>query len=214
MKDQNFFSIGYARFIDRPTVSQLNPFNSFADERFILLGNPFLQPYYTNYFYLEYYHQFERLSLNTALFYSNSTDRIMNVLRNTGLQTPDGFDVYTRQPINNGTLNYTGLEFEATYNPTGKIRLYGIISPYYADLFDTLDGAYDFTNWVFYGNFRFLYQFTNTFRFNVDYTYQSAQKTAITELEDFQYVNLSLSNDLCSGRSTLTFRVNDVFYTR
>ena len=214
MKDQNFFSIGYARFIDRPTVSQLNPFNSFADERFILLGNPFLQPYYTNYFYLEYYHQFERLSLNTALFYSNSTDRIMNVLRNTGLQTPDGFDVYTRQPINNGTLNYTGLEFEATYNPTGKIRLYGIISPYYADLFDTLDGAYDFTNWVFYGNFRFLYQFTNTFRFNVDYTYQSAQKTAITELEDFQYVNLSLSKDLFSGRSTLTFRVNDVFYTR
>ena len=214
MQDQNFFSIGYTRYIDRPTIAQLNPFNSFANERFILLGNPFLRPYYTNYFYLEYYHEFEKLSLNTALFYSNSTDRIMSVLENTGGQTPDGFDVYTRIPVNNGTLNYTGLELEATYNPSSKIRLYGIISPYHSDLSETLDGAYDFRNWVLYGNFRFLFKMTNTFRFNIDYIYQSAQKTAITELEAFNYVNLSLSKDLLEGRSTLTFRVNDVFYTK
>ena len=214
MKDQNFFSIGFARYIDRPTIAQLNPFNSFANERFILLGNPYLQPYYTNYYYLEYYHEFEKLSLNTALFYSRSTDRIMSVLANTGLQTPDGFDIYTRVPINNGTLNFTGLELEATYNPSNKIRLYGILSPYYSDLSDTVDGAYDFGNWVLYGNFRFLWKVTNTFRFNIDYIYQSAQQTAITELEEFNYVNLSVSKDFFDGKSTLTFRANDLFYTK
>ena len=214
MRDQNFFSIGYARYIDRPSIAQLNPFNSFANERFILLGNPYLQPYYTNYFYLEYYHEFEKVSLNTALFYSNSTDRIMNVLRNTGGQTPDGFDIYTRIPLNNGTLNYTGLELEATYNPSSKLRLYGIISPYHSNLSETLDGAYDFENWVLYGNFRLLFKWTNTFRFNIDYIYQSAQETAITELEEFNYVNLSVSKDFMDGKSTLTFRVNDLFYTK
>ncbi len=214
MKDQNFFSIGYARYIDRPTIAQLNPFNSFANERFILLGNPFLQPYYTNYFYLEYYHEFQKLSLNTAIFYSNSTDRIMNVLENTGGKTPDGFDIYTQIPANNGTLNFMGLELEATYNPSNKIRLYGIISPYYSDLSETRNLAYDFNNWVLYGNFRFLYNVTNTLRFNVDYIYQSAQKTALTELEQFNYVNLSISKDFMDGKSTLTFRANDLFYTK
>ncbi len=179
--DKNIISLGYTKYIDRPTISELNPFNSFTDERFILVGNPFLQPYYTNYFYVEYYREFEKLTLNSALFYSNSTDRILNVLEKTGNQTSDGFDIFRRIPINNGTLNYTGLELEATYNPNNKIRLYGLLSPYFSQLSETRDNAYDYENWVFYGNFRFLYRLSNTLRFNIDYVYQSAQKTALTE---------------------------------
>jgi len=214
LKDQNLLSLGYTRYIDRPTIAELNPFNSFTDERFILVGNPFLQPYYTNYAYFEYYHEFNKLSLNSALFYSNSTDRILNVLEKTGAQTPDGFDIYTRTPVNNGTLNYTGLELELTYNPISKIRLYGIVSPYYAILSDTRNNDYDYDNWVWYANFRFLYRINDTFRFNVDYTYQSEQKTAITELKSLQYANLTLSKDFFGGKSTLSFKINDVFHTR
>ena len=214
LSDENIISLGYTKYIDRPSISELNPFNSFTDERFILVGNPYLQPYYTNYFYMEYYQEFEKLSFNTALFYSNSTDRILNVLENTGNQTSDGFDIYRRIPINNGTLNYTGLEIEATYNPSNKIRLYGLISPYFSQLSDTRENAYDFDNWVWYGNFRLLYRINNTLRFNIDYVYQSAQKTAITELKAFQYANLNVSKDLLEGKSTLSFKINDVFHTR
>lgn len=214
LKDQNILSLGYTKYIDRPSISELNPFNSFTDERFILVGNPFLQPYYTNYFYLEYYQEFEKLSLNTALFYSNSTDRILNVLEKTGIQTDDGFDIYRRIPINNGMLNFTGLEIEATYNPTNKIRLYGLLSPYFSQLSDTRDKAYDFDNWVIYGNLRLLYRINNTLRFNIDYIYQSTQKTAITELNAFQYTNLNISKDFLDGQATLSFKINDVFYTK
>lgn len=214
LKDQNLFSLGYTRYIDRPTISELNPFNSFTDERFILVGNPFLQPYYTNYVYLEYFHSFKKLSLNSALFYSNSTDRILNVLEKTGSQTNEGFDIYTRTPINNGTLNYTGMELELTYNPTNKIRLFGVVSPYYAVLSDTRNNAYDYDNWVWYANARFLYRINNTFRFNLDYVYQSEQKTAITQLNSFQYVNFTISKDFLGGKSTLSFKVNDVFHSK
>lgn len=214
LKDQNVLSLGYTKYIDRPSISELNPFNSFTDERFILVGNPYLQPYYTNYFYLEYYQEFEKLSLNTALFYSNSTDRILNILEKTGIQTSDGFEIYRRIPINNGTLNYTGLEIEATYNPSNKIRLYGLISPYFSQLSETRDKAYDYDNWVLYGNFRLLYRINNTLRFNIDYIYQSTQKTAITELEAFQYANLNISKDFWEGQATLSFKINDVFHTK
>ena len=214
LADENILSVGYTKYIDRPSISELNPFNSFTDERFILVGNPYLQPYYTNYFYVEYYQEFEKLSFNTALFYSNSTDRILNVLEKTGNQTSEGFDIYRRIPINNGTLNYTGLELETTYNPTNKLRLYGLLSPYYSQLSDTRENAYDFDNWVWYGNVRLLYRINNTLRFNIDYVYQSAQKTAITELKAFQYTNLNISKDFWEGKSTLSFKINDVFYTR
>lgn len=214
LNDQNVLSLGYTKYIDRPTISELNPFNSFTDERFILVGNPFLQPYYTNYFYLEYYNEFEKISLNTAIFYSNSTDRILNVLEKTGNQTSDGFDIFRRIPKNNGTLNYSGLEIEATYNPNNKIRLYGLISPYFSVLSETIDNAYDYENWVLYGNFRFLYRISNTLRTNIDYIYQSTQKTALTELKAFQYVNFNISKDFWEGKSTLSFKINDVFHTR
>jgi len=214
IKDENLLSLGYTRYIDRPTISELNPFNSFTDERFILVGNPFLQPYYTNYLYFEYYHSFNKLTLNSALFYTNSTDRILNVLEKTSLQTSDGFDVYTRTPINNGTLNYTGLEMELTYNPSSKIRLFGIVSPYYAMLSDTRNNAYDYDNWVWYANLRLLYRINDTFRFNIDYYYQSEQRTAITELKAFQYANLTLSKDFFGGKSTISFKVYDLFHTK
>jgi len=214
INDHKVMSLGYTKYIDRPTISELNPFNSFTDERFILVGNPFLQPYYTNYFYLEYYHEFEKISMNTAIFYSNSTDRILNVLEKTGNQTSDGFDIFRRIPKNNGTLNFTGLEIEATYNPNNKIRLYGLLSPYFSVLSETIDNAYDYENWVLYGNFRFLYRITNTLRTNIDYVYQSNQKTAITKLKAFQYVNFNISKDFWEGKSTLSFKINDVFHTR
>lgn len=212
--DQNVISLGYTKFIDRPTISELNPFNSFTDERFILVGNPFLQPYYTNYVYMEYYHEFEKITLNSAIFFSNSTDRILNVLEKTGNQTSDGFDIFRRIPINNGTLNYTGLEVEATYNPNNKIRLYGLLSPYFSVLSETRDNAYDYENWVLYADFRFLYRISNTLRTNIDFVYQTAKKTAITELNDIKYVNFNISKDFWEGRSTLSFKINDVFHTR
>ena len=152
--------------------------------------------------------------MNSALFYSNSTDRILNVLEKTGNQTSDGFDIFRRIPINNGTLNSTGLEIDATYNPNNKIRLYGLLSPYFSVLSETIDNAYDYENWVLYGNFRFLYRITNTLRMNIDYVYQSAQKTALTELKTIQYVNFNVSKDFWEGKSTLSFKINDVFHTR
>lgn len=214
INDLSQISAGYTKYIDRPTIAELNPFNSFTDERFILVGNPYLQPFYTNYFYIEYYREFRNLSFNSAVFYSNSTDRILNVIEKTGYLTSDGFDIFRRIPINNGTLNYAGLEFETTYSPSNKIRLYGLISPYHSNLSDTRENLYDYENWIWYGNLRIQYKINNTLRINVDYLYQSAQETALTKLDAFQYANLNISKDLLDGKATLGLKINDIFHTR
>lgn len=210
----NNLSMSYSRSIDRPNISQLNPFNSFTNQRFIRSGNPHLQPYYTNYFVIEFNQEFEKLFLNTAVYYSNSTDMFLDILEKTDKQTDDGFDIYHSYPINNGILNYTGFELTLSYNPIKKIRLSGLISPYYSNLSDTYENLYDYKDFRFWGQASLAYRINNTLRFQVNYAYQSPFQTAVTKIDKYQYTNFTASKDLLDNRATLTFKMNDVFHTR
>ncbi|MDH3322173.1 MAG: TonB-dependent receptor, partial [Flavobacteriaceae bacterium] len=210
----NYLSASYTTYIDRPTISQLNPFNSFTDERFILIGNPYLKPSYSNYFNLEYYLESEKISLNTAFFHSNTTKNILDILEKTGDQTADGFDIYRRIPVNNGTFNQTGLDFVLNYFPINKLRLNASFTPFYADLSETREAAYDYNDFRWYARLSGSYSFLNSLKLKLDYTYQSPVKTAITEFETYQYANLTASKDFFDGKATLSFRIADIFNGR
>ncbi len=210
----NSISASFNRYIDRPEIYQLNPFNSFTNERFIRSGNPYLNPYYTNYFMIEYNHEMEKIFLNAAAFYSNSTDTFLNILEKTDKQTEDGFDIYHSYPVNNGNLNYTGIDLSLTYDPIKKIRLYGSITPFYSDLSDTFENQYDYANFIWYGRASIFYKMNNTLRFKVDYAYTSPTKTALTKIDKYQYTNFTASKDLFDNKATLTFKMSDVFHTR
>ena len=57
----NNLSTSFYRFIDRPSISELNPINSFVNQRFIRSGNPYLKPNYTNYIVVEFNQEFDRI---------------------------------------------------------------------------------------------------------------------------------------------------------
>ncbi|RUA07219.1 MAG: hypothetical protein DSY82_08495, partial [Flavobacteriia bacterium] len=97
LKDEGILTFNYSRFIDRPEVAQLNPFTSIADNRFILTGNPYLKPSYSNYFILEYYKEIKKITLTTALFYLGSTDYIRYIIENSGDHNADNFDIYLKK---------------------------------------------------------------------------------------------------------------------
>ncbi len=207
-------SASYTPYIDRPIISQLNPFNTFVDERYQRVGNPFLTPSTSEYFLIEYNKDFEQIYFNTALYYIKTDAIILNVLEKSDDQSIDGFAIYKQLPYNNGTMDFIGIEFDVTYSPNNKLRLNTFIGPYYNALSDSKDNLYDFNNIVFYGTFTAMYRITNTTRFQANYKYQTAKKTAINELGNIQFLNVAMSKDFFGGKSTLTFRINDVFHTR
>jgi len=207
-------SLTYWSYIDRPTIKQLNPFSSFTDERFIFIGNPYLQPFRSNFYMLEYNKEFEKLSINTTLYYLQSKEKIFYVVEKMGVQTSEGYDIFRRTPINNGTYSYMGLEIELTYSPIKKLRFYGFINPYYAVLSDTNDNIYDNEDLIWFARFQGLYRITDSFRLQMSYVYQSPQQTAITELGTYQYATLGLSKDIMKGKATLSFNVNDLFNSK
>ncbi|RLD80975.1 MAG: hypothetical protein DRJ07_09775, partial [Bacteroidetes bacterium] len=182
--------------------------------RFIRSGNPTLNPNYTNFFAIEFNQEFEKLYINTAAYYSNSTDIFLDILEKTDKQTDDGFDIYHSYPVNNGTLNLTGFELAITYNPSKKLRLYGFISPYYANLLNSYEQQYDYKDFRWWGQASLAYRMNNTLRFQVNYAYQSPLQTALTGIDKYQYTNFIASKDLFDNKATLTFKMSDVFHTR
>lgn len=67
----------YSRRIDRPDYESLNPFVNFADLYTYSMGNPFLNPQYTNSFELSYSY---KKTLNATLGYSHTSNAMTRVL--------------------------------------------------------------------------------------------------------------------------------------
>ena len=213
-KDLSSINFTYWRYIDRPTINQLNPFSSFTDQRFILVGNPYLQPYRSNFYMLAYNKEFKKISINTTLYYLNSKDKVLYEVEKSDLQTGEGYDIFIRTPKNNGNYNYTGLEVELSYSPIKKFRIYGFINPYYAILSETRDNIYDNKNLIWYLKFQALYRITDSFRLQMAYNYQSPQETAITKQGTYQYTTLGISKDFMKNKATISFNVNDLFNSK
>lgn len=213
-KKGSSLSAFYGRSVGRPSIPQLNPFNSFTDERFIIIGNPFLNPSYSNYFALEHYKEYDKLTILSALFHTNTTDHILDVLEKTEFQTDDGFDIYKLLPVNNGTINQTGFELLLTYFPTNKLRLGASITPFYASLSNTRDNQYDYDDFRWYTQLSANYRFSNTLRLKIDYSYQSPTKTGATKFEKYQFANITASKDILNSKATISLRVQDVFNGR
>lgn len=214
LKKEDYISFNYSRYITRPTIKELNPFNSYTDERFILVGNPFLSPYYSNSFMVEYHRDFEKLSFNSAFYYTSSINKIRQTIEKTEFQTIDGNDIFKRIPLNNGDYTATELEIEVIYSPTKMIRLYGLINPNYAMLSNTDNNLYDYSDIIWVGRLNGLFRFTDSFRVQLSYNYQSPIKTAITEFGTYQYATLATSKDLFKGKATLSFNINDLFNSK
>ena len=215
LKDESMLSFNYIRYIDRPRVDQLNPYTSVTDNRFIQTGNPYLQPYYTDFLLLEYYREFAgKLTFSTAMFFNHAKDQIRYVIQDTGEQTGDDFNIYIRKPFNDGNLDQLGVEFNFIYMPTQQLRFRWYISPYYFKIHNTEAQRYDYEDFVVYTNLIGDYRFKGGLRFQLNYTLQSPKKDALTELKTIQFLNATVSKDLFKKKATLTFKANDILQTR
>lgn len=111
------FQLSYSRRINRPQFWQLNPFSGLSDTRNLTVGNPDLDPTYTNSFEFSLIKRLGKLNINPSVYYKHTTNYFQYVIE----QTPDGYFVST--PVNLDFENRYGLELSSSYNPFGWWRL-------------------------------------------------------------------------------------------
>lgn len=217
------FSINYSKRINRPFGRQLNPFTNYSSNINLFQGNPDLDPSLTDAIDLSFLKKWEKLTLNTSLYY-NSTDNVVQMIRRENGDFVDGIPVIITTPINIAKEYRTGFEFTLNYSPYKWWRLNSNFNVFSI----TTEGFFSYTNYL---NTVVTQDFANkttswssrltskiTLPQKIDWqtnvTYNGPQTYAQGKILGIFAMNLGFSKDVLKDKATLALNVNDVFNTR
>jgi outer membrane receptor protein involved in Fe transport len=116
LTDDSNLSLSYSKRIQRPRGRQLNPFNNLSSNVNIFIGNPDLDPSFTDAIDLGYLKKWNKFTLNTSA-YVNKTSDVFQFVRKESGDFQNGIPVVISTPINLSTEYRAGFEFTLNYSP-------------------------------------------------------------------------------------------------
>jgi outer membrane receptor protein involved in Fe transport len=137
LKAGNMIKASYNRRIQRPSIRFLNPNIQSSNPLNITIGNPDLQPEFTNNYELSYSTFIKGTTINVSAFARNTNDAIQS-LRDVIGNDPTDADTIRTQYANIGYENAYGMNIFANVN-IGKLTLNGGGDVYYAKLSNNND---------------------------------------------------------------------------
>ncbi len=218
MNERENFQLGYNRRIRRPRSRFLNPFPSRSSPTNLFQGNPNLTPSFSNQVDLGYLKRFDKLTINSSVYFQRATDVITFITEDSGETTFfDGEEVriIRRTPVNLARNDRYGFEFNTNYRPTRKWNINGNIN-----IFNLITRG-DFNGQNFDAeNLSWFIRLNNkvTLPGNVDWQsrlfYRGPTENAQTTTEGIFSLSLAFSKDLFKEKASLAFNVSDVFNSR
>ncbi|WP_396176613.1 TonB-dependent receptor domain-containing protein [Flavobacterium sp.] len=216
-------SASYSRRIQRPRGRQLNPFNSLSSNVNIFVGNPDLDPAYTDALDFGYIKRWSKLTFNTSI-YLNRTSGVFQWVRKETASEDNGIPIILTTPINLATEYRAGFEFTLNYSPYKWWKLNGNFNFFYNET----DGDYTYENnngVEVYQNFDFKatswfarinskVTLPNKIDWQTNMTYNGEQKNAQGKNLGIFGMNLAFSKDVLKDKGTIAFNISDVFNSR
>lgn len=223
LTDKSSASISYSKRIQRPRGRQINPFNNLSSNTNIFVGNPDLNPAFTDALDFGYLNKFGKLTFNTSLYLNKTTDSFQFVRSETGTFV-NGLPVVKMSPINLATEYRIGFEFTLNYAPYKWWRLNSNFNFFSVET----QGDYSYINFAgttINQNFdnkatswstRLTSKITlpNKIDWQTNLTYNGAQKNAQGEFGAVFGMNLGFSKDILKDKATIAFNISDVFNSR
>ncbi|HMI07988.1 MAG TPA: TonB-dependent receptor, partial [Flavobacterium sp.] len=80
LNEKNNFQLSYSRRVDRPSLEQTKPIPEFSTAKLISIGNPSLDPQFTNSVELNYTRTIDKGSITGGVFYRLINDEISRIL--------------------------------------------------------------------------------------------------------------------------------------
>ncbi|MEL7221565.1 MAG: TonB-dependent receptor [Bacteroidota bacterium] len=187
--------LSYSRRIRRPQFWQLNPFRGISDPNVLFLGNPDLDPAYSDRVELNIVKRWEKLTLNPAIYATTTTDYFEFVIDRTD---DNIFDFSTgtivTKPVNLERENELGFELVTSYRLHENATLNGEFNYYHYQQrgdFEDRNFDFDFATWTAGMNLQL--DLPADFRFQARGFYSAPYKT-VQSIDRAQYNgNFSLS---------------------
>lgn len=198
----------YSRRIQRPRFRFLMPISSFSDNRNFWIGNPDLDPEFSDSYDLGYLLNWENGSILTNVFYRYSTDIIQRIT----FIDDEGTTFIT--PENIGKQNDFGTEININYEPFDWWDLSFNVNSFYVEIFGNSSvGDLDANSWV--TNFKFNTKFKLFWGINLsmNYNYRGPMELPQGRLNDIWFIDFAMSKDITENL-TLTLNGSDIFSTR
>jgi len=202
----NQFELNYGRRIDRPDYQSLNPFIYYSFQYYYTVGNPYLQPQFTN--TLELKHSYKN-TIITMLGYARTTNVInqlfeVNDTTNTAISTQKNIGVNTQA--------YAVLMFNKDVAKWCSINASAML--FYADYNGMIDTTHtDKNGWGYTANITAQFDFRKGWKGEiVSYYVGSYVQSLISTFTPVLYLSLGASKKI-NDRMTVKLSVNDPFYT-
>ncbi|MFE3870503.1 TonB-dependent receptor domain-containing protein [Flavobacterium sp. ZS1P70] len=223
ISDKSSTSISYSRRIQRPRGRMINPFSNLSSNINIFMGNPDLDPAFTDAIDLGYIKRWDKLTFNTSLYVNKTSDVFQFARRESG-DFVNGTPIIISSPINLATEYRTGFEFTLNYSPYKWWKLNGNFNFFR----NQTQGNYVYTD---FNNVEITQNFDNTatswftritskvtLPYKIDWqtnaTYNGPQSNAQGKSLAVFAANLAFSKDVMKDKGTLSFNISDVFNSR
>lgn len=195
--------LSYSRRISRPGFWQLNPFGGIADRRNIRIGNPDLDPVYTNSYELGTLIKWGKVVINPSLYHQYSR----NIFEDIRFTNSDGFLV--EQAINSGTESRLGAEISFTYSPIKWLTLTGEMNYYTFEQ----KGIFNISDKNFISKQSTRIKFS-TWNFQTNLNYFGPTSSGQYNSKSQYWVDFGMGKDIWKEKASVTLKVDNIFDSR
>ncbi len=211
LSDASQLKASYSRRIRRPGSQELNPFAVFFDAQNLFIGNPKLNPEYTDAIELGLSRSGSLGSIQLAPFYRHTRD-VIRVDINT-VDHYEGREVTSVSFKNLATSNSWGTDLNGTLRLGPKFSgLAGFnVFKMVTDGGSTSAVGSDAVTWM--TRFNANSQVTPTLSLQGSYFYRAPMKIEHGEFASMQMANVSVRKKIDGDNSSVTLRVSDPFQT-
>ncbi|MFK7775875.1 MAG: TonB-dependent receptor [Saprospiraceae bacterium] len=208
--EKNAIQLSYSRRLKRPRFGDLNPSFSFSDTRNRFLGNPDLNPEYTNSYEVGHIRFWEKGSLGSSIFYRNTVSSIEGVFYK--VEVIDSIPVAFRRPENFASKDDFGFEFNFSFQPLKWWKINGD-AYFFRAITDgsNLDEDFSADTYIAIGRLTSRLTFFKKIDLQMRLNYRAPQNKPQGTRKSISFLNIGMSRKFLKKKGTMTLSISDVF---
>lgn len=200
--------LNYSKRINRPALYELYPFNEVTDLNAQYIGNPDLNPSYSDVFEMAFLKTWKKLTLNPSVYYQRENGYIQDFTYREN-------DIFFTTPINIDYETRSGIELSTLYNPAKWLQINAELNFYSFTQKGNYQGKnLDYSGETFTGRLNTQIKLPAKFSFQGRYNFRGAQQNAQTKNNALQSLDFGLSKILLKDKATIVFDVSNAFGLR
>ncbi|WP_103068253.1 TonB-dependent receptor domain-containing protein [Aquimarina sediminis] len=210
-EEKNSYLLSFSRRIDRPSLNQINPIRQISTPQIIIVGNPSLNPQFTNSIELNYSRKLNRGTITVGGFYR----RIKGEINRIGYFDEDNPTILILDYANFDSNDAYGFEFSSSYRPTNWWNFNTSLDVYSRTQKGVIEGENVKTNnTLLNAKLSNSFKITKKFTFQVTGFYRGPQEILQYELKENAFLNAGARYSFAKGKGTFSLNFNDVFKTQ